>query len=253
VPAAAELRAELIALSHELGAEHRRLAILGEGNTSAKLSDITFLVKASGSSLAAMTDEDVVECKFAPLVAMLSRNDLSDHEIDEGLFGARVISPAKKPSVEALFHALLLQLPGVGFVGHTHSERINAILCSPRAREFSEKRMFPDEVVCCGPASVFVKYADPGLRLAQAIDVAVREWVERWGGVPRVILMENHGVITVGSSPQAVKAAIYMADKAAAIFLGAAAVGGPRFLTEETVRRIGSRIDEQYRQRALKL
>jgi rhamnose utilization protein RhaD (predicted bifunctional aldolase and dehydrogenase) len=253
VPAAAELRAELIALSHDLGAEHRHLAILGEGNTSAKLSDITFLVKASGSSLAAMTDEDVVECKFAPLLAMLSREDLSDHEIDEELLGARVISSARKPSVEALFHALLLRLPGVAFVGHTHSERINAILCSPRAREFSKKRMFPDEVVCCGPASVFVPYTDPGLRLAQAIDVAVHEWVERWGGVPRVILIENHGVIAIGATPHAVKAATYMADKAAGIFLGAAAAGGPIFLTEEIVRRIGSRTDEQYRQRALKL
>ena len=42
---------ELLELSHELGAEHRQLAILGEGNTSTKLSDETFFVKASGRDI----------------------------------------------------------------------------------------------------------------------------------------------------------------------------------------------------------
>ena len=41
----------LIALSRELGREDRRLAILGEGNTSADNGDGTFWIKASGSQL----------------------------------------------------------------------------------------------------------------------------------------------------------------------------------------------------------
>src|SRR5947209_19427407 len=61
----------LLALSHELGAEHRELAILGEGNTSAKLSGETFLVKASGSSLGTLGAADLVECRSAPLLAMI--------------------------------------------------------------------------------------------------------------------------------------------------------------------------------------
>ena len=47
----ADTRRALIALSHDLGAEGRGLAILGEGNTSARHSNETFIVKASGSSL----------------------------------------------------------------------------------------------------------------------------------------------------------------------------------------------------------
>ena len=39
------------------------LAILGEGNTSARLTDKTFLVKASGSCLGSLRKEDVVECR----------------------------------------------------------------------------------------------------------------------------------------------------------------------------------------------
>ena len=149
----AETRRALIALSHDLGAEHRGLAILGEGNASARLSNETFIVKASGSSLGTLTEADVTECRFAPLLAMLDRDDLSDKEVDDELFACRVDPSAKKPSVEALFHAYLLSLPEISFVGHTHPLHINQILCSPRAREFAAKKLFPDDIVCCGPAS----------------------------------------------------------------------------------------------------
>ena len=243
----------LVALSHELGAEHRQLAILGEGNTSAKLDDETFLVKASGSSLGTLGDAGVVACRSAPLLAMLDRTDLSDEQIEDALFACRVDPQAKKPSVEALFHAYLLSLPGVQFVGHVHSVAVNQLLCSPRGRDFAGRRLFPDEVVCCGAASVFVPYTDPGLPLARVIRQETARSTEERNTIPRVILLENHGIITFGASPGAVKAALYMADKAARIFVGALAAGGPNFLEPAQVDRIANRLDEHYRQRALNL
>jgi rhamnose utilization protein RhaD (predicted bifunctional aldolase and dehydrogenase) len=245
--------AGLTALSHELGAEHRKLAILGEGNVSARLSRETFLVKASGSSLGTLGETDLVECRFAPLLAMIERTDLTDQQIEDELFACRVHPNAKKPSVEALFHAFLLSLDGIAWVGHTHPISVNQILCSGRAADFATRRLFPDEIVCCGLASVFIPYTDPGLRLAQAIRTETLRHREDFGAMPRVILLENHGLITLGASPEAVKAAMFMADKAAQIFAGAAALGGPRFLTPAQADRIANRIDEHYRQRALKL
>ncbi|HEY5777388.1 MAG TPA: class II aldolase/adducin family protein [Terrimicrobiaceae bacterium] len=247
------LNQALIALSHELGAEHRGLAILGEGNASAKLSDETFLVKSSGSSLGTLTETDVTECRAAQLLAMLDRDDLSDKEVDDELLASRVDPSDKKPSVEALFHAYLLSLPEINFVGHTHAIHINQILCSPRAREFATKKLFPDDIVCCGPASVFVSYTDPGLRLSQIIRRETTAFMRDFGTPPRVILLENHGIITLGRSPDAVKAAMFMAEKAAKIFVGAASLGGPRFLSAENVSRIGGRPDEHYRRNVLKL
>jgi hypothetical protein len=44
-----------------------------------------------------------------------------------------------------------------------------------------------------------------------------------------------------------------MAAKAAEIFLGAAAIGGPNFMTEAQVTRIAGRADEAHRQKELKL
>jgi rhamnose utilization protein RhaD (predicted bifunctional aldolase and dehydrogenase) len=245
---------QLLSLSHELGREERRLAILGEGNTSALLEDGTFLVKASGSRLADLSAPGVTACRQAQLASALDDSEpLSDDAIDEALLASRVDSAAPKPSVEAMFHAWLLTLPGVRFVGHTHPIAVNAVLCSPRASEFASRRLFPDEIVCCGPASPLVPYTDPGLPLARAIRSAVERHQKIFGTGPRVILLENHGLIALGATPAAVLAATLMATKAAEIFLGAAALGGPKFLDPEQVDRIAGRRDEHYRQKALGL
>jgi rhamnose utilization protein RhaD (predicted bifunctional aldolase and dehydrogenase) len=243
----------LIQLSRELGAEHRHLAILGEGNTSAKLDEEIFLVKASGSSLGTLTESDVVECRFTPLLELIKNADASDALIDEALNGSRVRPDAKRPSVEALFHAWLLSLPGIAFVGHTHPEAVNAILCSPRAEEFAARRLFPDQIVCCGESSVLTPYCDPGLKLAQSIAAESERYIAERGKPPRVILLKSHGIITLGPTVQAVQAAMFMTVKAAHIFLGAAALGGPVYLADADITRIANRSDEHYRQRALKL
>lgn len=253
-PTQSDSLARMLDLSHQLGREDRKLAILGEGNTSARVSSDTFIVKASGSNLATLAPSGVTECRFSDLAELLAQESLSDAAIDEALFAARVDPEARKPSVEAVFHAYLLTLPGVNFVGHTHPVTVNQILCSKFARMFAARRTFPDEIVCCGVESVFVPYTDPGLKLAQAIQQAVVSYIERLSRPPRVILLENHGLIALGATPEAVLAATLMAAKAAEIFVGAAAIGGePRFLTAAEVERIAGRPDEHYRQKALGL
>ncbi|MBJ7255682.1 MAG: class II aldolase [Akkermansiaceae bacterium] len=243
---------ELLNLSHGLGREERKLAILGEGNTSARISDQTFVVKASGSNLATLSESGVSECAFEKILPLLAAGEMSDLAVDEALFDARVSSSAKKPSVEAIFHGYLLTLPGVNFVGHTHPIAVNGLLCSKHAHAFAKRRLFPDEIVCCGVESVFVPYTDPGLKLSQAIKLAVEEFIARLSRPPRVILLENHGLIALGTTPEAVLAATLMAVKAAEIFAIAAAISGePQFLTSDQVNRIAGRPDEHYRQQAL--
>jgi rhamnose utilization protein RhaD (predicted bifunctional aldolase and dehydrogenase) len=244
---------DLLTLSHEIGREDRGLALLGEGNTSARLSEETFLVKASGSCLGTLKEEDVTECRLDALLPLLDKESMTDQEIDDALLAARVDQKAKKPSVEAVFHAWILSLPGIKFVGHSHATAVNQILCSPRASDFAERRMFPDEIVCCGPASVYLPFTDPGLKLAQALRRQTEAFIQKHQRQPRVVLMQNHGLITFGGTWQAVLAAMLMAEKAARIFIGAAALGGPNFFSEANVGRIAGRPDEAYRQRALKM
>jgi len=244
---------DLLTLSHEVGREDRGLAILGEGNTSVKLSEETFLVKASGTCLGTLKEEDVVECRFSALLPLLDKEGMSDEDMDNALLAARVDAKAKKPSVEAVFHAYFLSLPNVKFVAHSHAIHVNQILCSPRAKDFATNRMFPDEIVVCGPRSVYLPYTDPGLKLSQAIRRETEAFIKKQQRQPQVVLMQNHGVITLGKSWQAALYAMLMAEKAAKIFVGAAAMGGPVFFSETNIKRITGRPDEAYRQRALKM
>jgi rhamnose utilization protein RhaD (predicted bifunctional aldolase and dehydrogenase) len=248
-----ERLAALLELSHELGREGRGWAILGEGNSSVRLDTDRMLIKASGSNLGRLREEDIVECRTDVLAKLLDRRSMNDEEIEEALLAGRVDQSSRKPSVEALFHSYLLGLPDVHFVGHTHATAVNQILCSPRAKQFAERRIFPDEIVCCGAASVFVPYTDPGLKLAQAIRKGVKQFIRERKQLPRVVLIKNHGIISIGSTPEAVLAAMQMAEKAAQIWLGAASLGGPTFMKEADVARIASRMDEALRRRLMNI
>lgn len=243
----------LLSLSHEIGRDERHLSILAEGNTSVKLSRSQFAVKASGCCLATLKEEDVTVCDTAKILALLDQKSLSDETIDQTLLGARADGAGKKPSSEAMFHAWLLTLEDVNYVGHCHSLAANQILCSPRGRDFAERRLFPDEIVGCGAASVFVPYIDPGLVLAREIRDRTNLFIQQNGYVPRLILLQNHGLIALGISANAVLACLLMAAKAASIFVGAASLGGPNFMTPQHVERIFVRPDEAYRQKQLNI
>ena len=247
-----ELTQKLIGLCHDLGREERGMAILGEGNASTRLDEETFLVKASGHCLGTLGESGLTRCRFATLLPLLE-GTWADSDVERLLMESRTDESAAKPSVEGLFHAYLLSLPGVSFVSHVHAIAVNQILCSPRVKDYATKRTFPDEIVCCGTESVLVPYTDPGVHLARAIATGVKDYMERHGETPRIILLQNHGIIALGGSPNAVMASLMMAEKAAKIFVGAAALGGPIFLTPENVARISGRSDEHYRRKVLKL
>jgi rhamnose utilization protein RhaD (predicted bifunctional aldolase and dehydrogenase) len=243
--------AGLLDLSRQLGDPAKSFCILGEGNTSIEVDEKSMAVKASGSVLASLTEADVTVCQRAPLLAALEDRSLSDADMKALLETVKVDPEARRPSIETLFHAWLLSLPGVHLVGHTHPLAVNQVLCSPRARDFAERRLFPDEIVLCGSASVFVPYTDPGLPLAREVRDRVKSFILQHDTTPRLILLQNHGIIALGSTVSSVMACTLMADKAAAIFAGAAAMGGPNFLTTSHVERIATRPDEHVRQRRL--
>jgi rhamnose utilization protein RhaD (predicted bifunctional aldolase and dehydrogenase) len=251
----AEKTAALLKLSHDLGREDRGLAILGEGNTSCRLDEATFLVKASGSSLGSLQENQLVACRQAALLPLLESADLTEAAVEKALLDSRVDAAQPKPSIEAVFHAWLLTLPGIEVIGHTHPVAVNQILCAGQdvARKFAEERRFPDEIVCGGARSVLVPYVDPGTPLARAIRDGVKQFIQAENRPPRLILLRNHGLIACGGSTGSVLAATLMAEKSARIFAGASALGGASALTPANVARIDSRPDEHYRQRMLKM
>ena len=245
------VRSRLLELSREFG--QARWTILGEGNTSGRIGQNIFAVKASGSSLGNLTEIELTDCYFDRLLPVLDRESVSEQEVEEILLNSRVRSTALKPSVETFFHAYLLTIPGVNYVGHTHPIPVNQILCSALGTLFAEERRFPDEVVCCGPMSLLIPYEDPGLALAVRIRQDLQHFEGAHGRKPKVILLGNHGVITIGQTVDAVRVAMAMTVKAAEIFVGAHSLGGNISMPESEVNRIENRLDEEYRRKMLSL
>ncbi len=251
----------LVSLSNDLGDASREFAILGEGNTSARADGDTFWVKASGTSLRTIDKAGFVRVAFEPVLGMLDGPDLTDEQIDRRLLEAKVdrvtgsgAAPddGVHPSVETVLHASCLNLEGINFVGHTHPVAINAVTCSTDFEAAVSGRLFPDEIVVCGPAPAIVPYTDPGLRLGREVRATIRRYVEERNELPRVVLMQNHGLIALGKTARQVENITAMAVKAARVLAGTYQFGGPRFLSEEEVARIHTRPDEDYRRKILR-
>jgi ribulose-5-phosphate 4-epimerase/fuculose-1-phosphate aldolase len=62
---------------------------------------------------------------------------------------------------------------------------------------------------------VFVPYTDPAPRLVQEIRKRTEVFISIYQRPSRIVLLENHGIITLGKTAEAVLAAMLMAEKAA--------------------------------------
>ncbi|MBU3666832.1 MAG: aldolase [Chthoniobacterales bacterium] len=239
--------AGLISLSHQIGREDRRLAILGEGNTSTDLGDGTFLVKSSGCSLSTLDEAGISRVKMAPILAALDDQNLDDSGVKAILECSRADDSPRLPSVETFMHAVCLDEGGAKWVGHCHAESVMAILCSEHGGKPFLNHIFPDAIVVCGRHVAVVPYIDPGLALAVEVRRVLREFRADHGAAPKVILLENHGPVALGASDSEVMNILLMLDKWARVLAGTLAVGGPKFLPSAVSDRIDQRPDEHYR------
>ena len=215
----------------ELAKSVSQFTIAGEGNVSVRDGD-AMLIKASGSTLETMTDEDLVRC------------DLDGNALE----GER-----KKPSMEVSFHAWILKtFPEINCVCHTHPTHTIKILCSGRILDFANRRLFPDQVVRNGTKSCVVPYATPGAPLREAIKISVEEFMGRNGFFPKLILLNNHGIITASASIQEAIVSTLMCEKSAEIFIGAKMLNTMQFLTPEQVVELDTNPSEKYRRELYK-
>ncbi len=247
---------ELVQLSHFLGDSSYQFTILGEGNSSAKIinkrENKTFLVKASGTCLATIKREEFVHLELNTIMKLLSEENPSENTIQK-IFKEALIDPGQtlRPSVETLLHAVCLDIDGVNFVGHTHPISVSILVCSKSFPENLKRRIYPDEIVVLGTESIFIPYVDPGVKLAQKIKNSLDDFIEKNLQPPKVLYLQNHGLIALGSSAEEVKNITLTANKAAWIRIGASGLGGIHPLTHKDVTNLAYRPDEKYRQQFL--
>ena len=239
----------LVSMSRRLGEASRDLVILGDGNTSARIDDETFWVKASGVMLEGINTDGFTQMHFAPILNILQRPPSDDDDMKHLLSAARVNPDGRHPSIETVFHALALTECGAKFVAHTHPVALNSILCARNAREALSGHLFSETALYLGPEPIIIDYADPGLPIAHSLLGEIRAYKDRWGQTPRVFYLLNHGMVALGQSTQEAENITAMAVKSARILLGTYTVGGPNFISEADVMRIINRPDEEFRRK----
>ena len=203
-------------------------AICGEGNVSVR-DDDSFWMKASGSSLTNLGKNEMVACKMT---------------------GVPFDSLGPKPSIETGFHAWILrEFEDINFIAHTHPTKTMQVLCSEQIYSFADHRLFPDQVVRNGAKSCVVPYAMPGKALLEQIIKYVTIFVDEYQYFPKLILLENHGIITASSSYKECIASTMMCEKSAEIFIGSKVLGQANFLTSEQVSEIDKCPSEERRRK----
>lgn len=242
---------KLITMSHQLADPALDLAIIGEGNTSTSCNDGTFWVKASGCQLATIGEEGFSHVDADAIFALIEKEQLTDDEIEEGLLRSLIKKSMKKPSVETFLHALFLYKADIQWVAHTHPASVMSILCSKEGARPFTRHLFPDEIVVCGEMPMIVPYVDPGLSLAHAVRDILQEYLDSYSAPPKLVLMENHGIVALGSNPDEALNISIMAEKWARTILGTYTMGGPRYLSDVQSKRIETRPDEAYRRKQI--
>lgn len=183
---------QLKAYSNQLGSDPDYV-LAGGGNTSCKIKDELY-IKASGTSLADITEEQFVVMDKKLLQSLWTKqyptdDELREKEVLKDVMDARRSDQGlKRPSVEVLLHDIFPQR----FVVHTHPAIVNAITCSSDGRKAMQKLF--------GEKAVWIDEIKPGFLLASAVKLKVNEYTSRMSAPPKLLFMQNHGLLAAADS-----------------------------------------------------
>lgn len=186
---------DLIDISRYYGSDNR-FVIAGGGNTSYK-NEEKLWVKASGSSLATITEDGFAVLERSKLNRMSEKSystDASEREeqVKNDLADA-TLTKGKRPSVETSMHNVI----GFSFVVHLHPTLVNGLMCA----EDAEKELFR----LFGEKHVYVPYTDPGYVLFKRVEEEINAYKLKYKEEPQVIWLQNHGIFVATDSVVEIK------------------------------------------------
>ncbi|MFI3546556.1 class II aldolase/adducin family protein [Mammaliicoccus sciuri] len=212
---------------------HLELEFLGKEIIKQKLA-------AGPGGNISVIDEDVIW--ISPSGFNLDEVKISDWvPIDKNT--GNILNDHLRPSSEIEMHRLMyLKDNSIKFIVHTHPIFTLAILSSGYKQI---PFLFPDHVAIAGNMPL-VKYVKPcSVELANEV---VKNQIVGGSG----LLLENHGLITVGSTSKEALTRTSIVEAAAEVFVHAKSIGTPKILTEQEIADILNLDAEKYRQELLK-
>jgi L-ribulose-5-phosphate 4-epimerase len=179
------------------------LVVGTSGNVSARCTEDSLAITASGTDYASMTLDDIVVVDFD---------------------GEPIVGDAI-PSTEMLMHAAIYRArPGVGAVMHTHSAYASGLAVAAEPLP----PLIDEIVVHLGGAIEVSAYAFPGTEeLGDNVVVAL--------GERNAALIRNHGLVGVGKTPADALRACQITEHSARIYSIAKTVGIPQEIPAESV------------------
>lgn len=186
---------DLISISQFYGND-TRYVVAGGGNTSFKNEDKIW-VKASGSSLATITEDGFAILDRSLLNAMsykqYSKDAAEREEQVKNDLAAATITKNKRPSVETSMHNAIQY----SFVVHLHPTLVNGLMCAQNAAN-DLKRLF-------GEKALYIEYTDPGYVLFKKVDEEIRKYRIQYNEEPKVIWLQNHGIFVAANTVEEIK------------------------------------------------
>ncbi len=188
------------------------------GNISARLGKVVYL-SPSGYALDEMTEESI-----------------SGVSIDSG----EIVEGTLRPTSEVLMHLGCYRIrKEIGAVVHTHSPWASGVISAG----FSLEPMFPEFVADLGEIGYLDYILPTTKRLADAVAKQIKSL--------NVVLMANHGVLTVGRNLKEAYYRSIIIEEAAKSLVAASVVGKPRFLSSEQREEIRKLETIQYRRQVM--
>jgi rhamnose utilization protein RhaD (predicted bifunctional aldolase and dehydrogenase) len=164
--------------------QSKDLVLHGGGNTSLKMDGILY-VKGSGWNLDTIEKGGFSPVDLNTLIAMASRETLSDTQMVKEQRAAMSDQSFPNPSIEAILHAII----PFDFVDHTHADAIVTLTNTPNGEDLMQELY--------GENMLLIEYVMPGFLLAKHIYDVTRN--VDWNKLDGIILL-NHGVFTFDNS-----------------------------------------------------
>jgi ribulose-5-phosphate 4-epimerase/fuculose-1-phosphate aldolase len=230
------LNEEILTFGQALGRHPAGLVLPGEGSVGSLNTETRLAVSRRGAVLATLQSSDLLYFDVKRVNEVIA----SETILPEDLASAQLHGePGAEPCDELTLFSWLLSLdPTLRVAAHIHPVAVDQITASPRARQFADRRTVHNEVLALGGASLLINYAEPGIPITREIQKKMILWRDRYKSVPRVILVQNHGVILLGESGSSLLCSVDALLKYAALFTGASLLGGPVFLTPQAITQI---------------